>query len=212
MTDRVHVNSRAQELFSSRANTIASSTDRLLAWVMLLQWPVGVVLALFLSPKTWIGTHSQVHIHVWATAVIGALVSSLPVWLAWTRPGQPITRYVLAMAQILWSALLIHATGGRIETHFHIFGSLVILSLYREWRVLVFATAIVAATTSAVAVAPFLLTVRLISGLAVAFLPVVTQIVLHDRPSGAGSVYKRSGKHSFCRGCDLDRRRSVGGR
>ena len=34
-------------------------------------------------------------------------------------------------------------TGGRIETHFHVFGSLVILSFYRDWRVLIPATIVV---------------------------------------------------------------------
>ena len=42
-------------------------------------------------------------------------------------------------------ALLIHLTGGRIETHFHVFGSLAFLSFYRDWRVLVPATIVVAA-------------------------------------------------------------------
>jgi len=42
----------------------------------------------------------------------------------------------------LTSALLIHLSGGRIETHFHIFGSLAFLSFYRDWRVLITATAI----------------------------------------------------------------------
>ncbi|HEX8281096.1 MAG TPA: PAS domain S-box protein, partial [Chthoniobacterales bacterium] len=42
------------------------------------------------------------------------------------------------------SALLITLTGGRIETHFHVFGSLVFLSFYRDWRVLVPATIVVA--------------------------------------------------------------------
>ena len=41
-------------------------------------------------------------------------------------------------------ALLIHLTGGRIETHFHIFGSLAFLAFYRDWRVLVTATLVVA--------------------------------------------------------------------
>jgi hypothetical protein len=35
---------------------------------------------------------------------------------------------------MLWSALLIHLTGGRIETHFHVFGSLGILAGYRGAR------------------------------------------------------------------------------
>ncbi len=41
-------------------------------------------------------------------------------------------------------ALLIHLTGGRIETHFHVFGSLAFLAVYRDWRVLITASAIVA--------------------------------------------------------------------
>ena len=44
-----------------------------------------------------------------------------------------------------WSALLIHLTGGRIETHFHVFGSLAFLAFYRDWRVLIPATVVVAA-------------------------------------------------------------------
>jgi len=36
-------------------------------------------------------------------------------------------------------------SGGRIETHFHVFGSLAFLAFYRDWRVLVPATIVVAA-------------------------------------------------------------------
>jgi len=43
------------------------------------------------------------------------------------------------------SALLIHLSGGRIENHFHIFGSLAFLAFYRDWRVLITASAVTAA-------------------------------------------------------------------
>ena len=66
---------------------------------------------------------------------------SFPVALALLRPGVAMTRYSIAIAQMLMSALLIHLTGGRIETHFHVFGSLAFLAFYRDWRVLVPATA-----------------------------------------------------------------------
>src|SRR5258705_279957 len=46
---------------------------------------------------------------------------------------------------MLTSGLLIHLTGGRIETHFHVFGSLAFLAFYRDWKVLVSATVVVAA-------------------------------------------------------------------
>ncbi len=64
--------------------------------------------------------------------------------LGWFRPGLPSTRYIIAVAQMLMGALLIHLTGGRIETHFHVFGSLAFLAFYRDWRVLVPATVVVA--------------------------------------------------------------------
>jgi len=35
------------------------------------------------------------------------------------------------------SALLIHLSGGRIETHFHVFGSLAFLAFYLDWPVLI---------------------------------------------------------------------------
>src|SRR5438477_7840530 len=57
--------------------------------------------------------------------------------------GSAFTRYTVAIGQTLTSALLISLTGGRIETHFHVFGSLVILSFYRDWRVLISATIVV---------------------------------------------------------------------
>ena len=43
------------------------------------------------------------------------------------------------------SALLIHLTGGRIETHFHVFGSLAFLAFYLDVPVLLTATVVIAA-------------------------------------------------------------------
>jgi len=68
-----------------------------------------------------------------------------PMYLAIKRPGELYTRQVTAVCQVLFSALLIHITGGRIETHFHVFGSLAFLAFYRDWKVLVSASAVVAA-------------------------------------------------------------------
>jgi signal transduction histidine kinase/DNA-binding response OmpR family regulator len=45
---------------------------------------------------------------------------------------------------MLMSSLLIHLSSGRIETHFHVFGSLAFLAFYRDWRVFVPATIVVA--------------------------------------------------------------------
>jgi PAS domain S-box-containing protein len=137
-------NGRAEELFQQHKRQIFRQTDQLFARLMLFQWVACIVIAFVVSPRTWDGVSSQVHIHVWAAILVGGAISLFPVWMTRVWPGAVATRHVIAVAQMLMSALLIALTGGRIETHFHVFGSLVILSFYRDWRVLVPATIVVA--------------------------------------------------------------------
>jgi len=135
---------RAEELFQQHRRQIFRQTDQLFARLMLFQWVACIIIALVVSPRTWDGASSQVHIHVWSAILIGGAISLFPVWMTRVWPGAVATRHVIAVAQMLMSALLIGLTGGRIETHFHVFGSLVVLSFYRDWRVLVPATIVVA--------------------------------------------------------------------
>ena len=134
----------AEALFRAHRDGIYRQTDRMFARLMALQWIAGVVFAVWVSPLAWSGTTSQTHVHVWAALILGGAVSLFPMVLVWLRPGAAITRYTIATAQMLMGALLIHLTGGRIETHFHVFGSLAFLAFYRDWTVLVPATAVVA--------------------------------------------------------------------
>jgi two-component system, sensor histidine kinase and response regulator len=135
----------ADALFDSSLRRTYVDTDRLFAMLLAIQWLGGIILALVVSPRTWIGDQSQTHIHVWIAVFLGGAISSLPIVLVWKQPGSCLTRHVIAVAQMLWSALLVHLTGGRIETHFHVFGSLAFLAFYRDWRVLITATIVVAA-------------------------------------------------------------------
>ena len=134
---------RAQELFRGHQQEIFRNTDRLFAGLMLFQWICSIVAALWISPLTWEGTRSTIHPHVWAALFLGAAISLFPIYLSIKYPGKAITRYTISTAQMLMSGLLIHVSGGRIETHFHIFGSLAFLAFYRDWRVLVPATIVV---------------------------------------------------------------------
>src|ERR1700752_984015 len=143
-TPAVSAPRRADVLLDEYQRDIYRRTDRLFAWLMGFQWIAGIVFALWVSPLGWAGTTSRIHLHVWAAVVLGGLVSLFPALLAILRPGQPSTRYTIAVAQMLMSALLIPLTGGRIETHFHVFGSLAFLAFYRDWRVLIPATVVVA--------------------------------------------------------------------
>jgi PAS domain S-box-containing protein len=135
---------RASDLFAASEQSIHRRTDRLFAGLMALQWIGGIAFALWVSPLAWSGTTSSTHIDVWAAVVLGGVISLFPALLGLLRPGQASTRYTIAAAQMLMGALLIHLTGGRIETHFHVFGSLAFLAFYRDWRVLVPATIVVA--------------------------------------------------------------------
>src|SRR5262245_62161360 len=135
---------RAEERFRQSRQELFASQDRLMSFLMMGQWIFSMALAVFVSPWAWAGKTQRLHPHVWAAVGLGAVLSSMPIALAWLRPGWVVTRHVIAGAQMLWSALLIHLVGGRIATHFHVFGSLGILAAYRDWPVLVTATLVVA--------------------------------------------------------------------
>ena len=138
------LDARADAIFHTHQHALYVRTDRMFAYLMCGQWLAAIVFALVVSPRTWAGAESEVHVHVWAALILGGLVSLFPAALALLRPGTAVTRYTIATAQMLMGALLIHLTGGRIETHFHVFGSLAMLAFYRDWRVLIPATVIVA--------------------------------------------------------------------
>jgi hypothetical protein len=100
-------------------NVARRRIDRLFVGLMLVQWIAGIATAWWISPRTWTGTNSSIHVHVWAAILLGGVVTLLPVAMALMRPGMAMTRHTIAAGQMLWSALLIHLSGGRIETHFH---------------------------------------------------------------------------------------------
>ncbi|MDB5333470.1 MAG: diguanylate cyclase/phosphodiesterase [Phycisphaerales bacterium] len=131
---------RAAEVSADRLHVLSARCDRTFAILMVIQWLGAIAITLWLSPRTWTGSSSTIHPHVYAAVFLGGLISSVPIYMAWKLPGRSSTRQVVAVAQMLWSALLIHLTGGRIETHFHVFGSLAFLAWYRDRRVLLTAT------------------------------------------------------------------------
>lgn len=143
--DNSNVKRRADEILATQLFNIHRHTDRLFAILFVVQWVFAIGCAIFISPYTWLGEQSQIHIHVWAAFVMGGLLSACPIMMSIFHPGATSTRMVIVVAQMLYSGLLIHLTGGRIETHFHVFGSLAVMVFYRDWRVFVPATLVVAA-------------------------------------------------------------------
>src|SRR5438874_2861966 len=122
---------RVRELAGEMRAAVYRRTDRLFAGLLAFEWAAAVALAAWVSPLAWAGPTSTTHPHVWAALLLGLVIVSLPIGLAVLRPGRASTRHMIAAGQMLASALLIHLTGGRVETHFHVFGSLAFLAFYK---------------------------------------------------------------------------------
>ena len=135
---------RAEERYQEQLRSHYSRLDQLFAVLLLLEWSAAVSFALLITPYTWAGETRWVHLHVWAAIIFGGVIVSLPVALTMLRPAAAITRHAVAVGQMLMGVLLIHVSGGRIEFHFHVFVSLAFLSLYRDWKLLITASAVVA--------------------------------------------------------------------
>src|SRR5262249_9701665 len=121
MTGLVSIRERADQLFTQRQERRARRTDKLFSALMLVQWALAIGLAIFVSPHAWATkTHAGGGYLALAVAGGGAL-SAIALAFIWLRPGAGITRYAVAVCQMIWSSLLIHLCAGRIETHFHVF-------------------------------------------------------------------------------------------
>jgi signal transduction histidine kinase len=136
---------RQRQIFSETLFRRARTIDRMFAGLFLFQWFLGIGLAIWISPLAWDGDQSRIHVHVYTSIIFGGLLALYPAVLAWLSPGRTFNRIVIAIAQMGFSVLLIHLTGGRIETHFHVFGSLAFLAFYRDYRPIVVATIVTAA-------------------------------------------------------------------
>src|SRR6266480_4418653 len=109
---------RADELFQQHRQEIYRNTDQLFARLMLFQWLAAIMIAMIISPRTWVGQSSYIHIHIWTAIFVGGAISVFPIWMTRAWPGAALTRHIIAVAQMvaqmLMSVLLIDLTGGRI--------------------------------------------------------------------------------------------------
>ena len=144
VTDTQFIARQSSGLIEENLQRVWKRTDRMFVALMIFQWVGAIAFSLWWSPRTWAGANSSVHPHVWAAIFLGGAIASLPILFGCLLPGRALTRHTMAVGQMLMSALLIHLTGGRIETHFHVFGSLAFLAFYRDWRVILTATLVTA--------------------------------------------------------------------
>ena len=136
---------RAKTLFQKQRERLYVRANRFFTILLPIQWIASIAAAVWLSPQTWEGTESSIHPHVLAAVVIGGIATILPLVMQRFDPLHPVTRHCVAAAEMMLGSMLVQFTGGRIETHFHYFGALAFLAFYRDWKVLITATAIVGA-------------------------------------------------------------------
>src|SRR4051812_35932907 len=97
--NNINVTERTSELFKEQQISIVKHTSHVFARLMIFQWLAGVLAALLISPRAWAGTSSQVHIHVWAAIFLGALITSVPVAMAFLHPERTLTRHAVGIGQ-----------------------------------------------------------------------------------------------------------------
>lgn len=118
--------------------------DRMFSKLMLLQWMAAILVAVVYSPIGWADKQHATGGYLTLAIVAGGILTLIPLLVVRSSPGSRTSRQTIAICQILFSSLFIHLSGGRIETHFHIFVSLAWLGFYLDWEVLVTATVMVA--------------------------------------------------------------------
>ena len=55
--------------------------------VRAVEWLAEMVWAFMRTPWTWEGAVRSVHPHVWQAVIFGGIITSLPIYLVFTRPG-----------------------------------------------------------------------------------------------------------------------------
>jgi methyl-accepting chemotaxis protein len=105
--------------------------DRLMAVLL------GVILLIDIAVAALTGTWYEL-------LMVGLPAFVVPVALIFLAPGRLQARVAVAIAFMVYSALLIQQTGGMIESHFGIFVLLSVLLFYRDWRPILVAAVLIA--------------------------------------------------------------------
>jgi PAS domain S-box-containing protein len=131
-----------RRLYAEYRQEVYQRTDRMFLWLLLLQWLAGVVTALWSTPAVWNGSLSGLPPLVYKAFLLGAAITSLPIYVAFKYPGSTLTRQEIAIGEGLITSLLIHVSGGHFEMRYAVFASLAFLAMYRDFTVLLLASLI----------------------------------------------------------------------
>lgn len=105
--------------------------NKIFIGVLIGQFVFGLIIAYFTG--------------AWSLAIfLGGAIMALPLFLISSRPFDPITRHVVAIAVQLATAMHIQQAQGLTEVHFEIFSLLALTFFYRDWKVILSSVLVVA--------------------------------------------------------------------
>jgi PAS domain S-box-containing protein len=136
--DGKQLEARAGRIYRERRELIASTTDRLYAAMLLVQWGLTIAAAVCCAPRAdallngfgW-RTANTVPGHVAVAILIGGLLAVAPAALAVRWPSGAVTRHAVAIGMMLQANLLVRLTSGAGASAC---GSLVVLALLGRYR------------------------------------------------------------------------------
>jgi signal transduction histidine kinase len=132
--DTAQREARAREVRHGVVATLIMGAHLTFRGVFAFQWAVAVALA-------WKSSLPD-EPRILFTMILGAVLSVPALLFASAAPQAPWVRHFIATCQMGWSILFMWLLEGQPEAQLHVFISLAFLSFYRDWRVLVTATAI----------------------------------------------------------------------
>ena len=124
--------------------SLLRANNQLFGRILIASWLATTVVAYFVSPRTWVGEQSFLHPHVALALILGFFVAAVPGFLVIKYSDKVWASHLVGVGNMLVTGLLVHVTHGRIETHFAYFTGLAVLAAYRDWRVLISASAVAA--------------------------------------------------------------------
>ncbi|HCF79383.1 MAG TPA: chemotaxis protein, partial [Glaciecola sp.] len=76
--------------------------------------------------------------------IASVIILMVPIYLGFSQPNAGVTKHALAIGTQLMASLHIQQTLGMTEMHFQVFVLLAFLSVYRDWKVILTGTLVIA--------------------------------------------------------------------
>ena len=125
-----------EQRFAANFRDQHEKADRSIARLIIGEGVLAIVWAVAAHWVPWVKAHADSHLGIIATLLIACAVGIYPAWLGLKKAGEEPTRHAVAAGQILMVTLLMQLAMGRFGSLVLLYGSIVVISVYRDPRVL----------------------------------------------------------------------------